>query len=278
MPPAGLRDGRVLALLASCQRCQFNAVHGIRYAVNSAQHKAYSLQCFISFSVAIMATHKEVIRMHIVALVTQKGGTGKSSLVVSLAVAAQERGQKAYIIDLDPQGTAKNWYERRPKEWPEVASVEPGRLLIALETLRKLKTDIVFVDTPGIDVPAATAAMQSADLCLIPARPSIADIEATRPTVRSLTRLGKSYAFVLNQCPPGRSIRTSDAYRVLQLSGAVAGATVGMRADHIDALAQGLGVTERDTNGKAAGEVRDLMQWIQTRLQGKRDGEKARVA
>ena len=73
--------------------------------------------------------------------------------------------------------------------------------------------------------------MQAADLCLIPARPSIADIEATRPTVRSLTRLGKSYAFVLNQCPPGRSIRTSDAYRVLQLSGAVAGATVNLEVD-----------------------------------------------
>jgi chromosome partitioning protein len=217
--------------------------------------------------------------MHVVSLVTQKGGTGKSSLVISLAVAAQERGQKVYVIDLDPQGTAKNWYERREAEWPEVATLEASRLPHAIETLRKLGTDIVFIDTPGIDVPAATAAMQASDLCLIPARPSIADIEATKPTVRSLARLGKSFAFVLNQCPPGRSIRTSDAYRVLQLSGAVAGATVGMRTDHIDAMAQGLGVTERDTNGKAAGEVRDLMQWITTRLEGKHGSqETARVA
>ena len=185
--------------------------------------------------------------MHVVSLVTQKGGTGKSSLVISLAVAAQERGQKVYVIDLDPQGTAKNWYERREAEWPEVATLEASRLPHAIETLRKLGTDIVFIDTPGIDVPAATAAMQASDLCLIPARPSIADIEATKPTVRSLARLGKSFAFVLNQCPPGRSIRTSDAYRVLQLSGAVAGATTHLR-DPADQVAAGA-EHDRDLRG-----------------------------
>ncbi|GMA80185.1 hypothetical protein GCM10025880_66020 [Methylorubrum aminovorans] len=54
--------------------------------------------------------------MNVIAFVTQKGGTGKSSLAVSLAVAAEERGIKTSIIDLDPQGTAKNWYERREAE------------------------------------------------------------------------------------------------------------------------------------------------------------------
>jgi chromosome partitioning protein len=216
--------------------------------------------------------------MHVIALVTQKGGTGKSSLAVSLAVAAQDRGLKVYVIDLDPQGTAKNWYERREASAPEVATVEASRLQAALATLRGRGCEMVILDTPGVDTPATTAAMQSADLCLIPARPSIADIEATRPTVRSLSKLGRSFAFVLNQCPPGRSIRTSDAFRVLQLAGAVAGATVAIRADHVDALAQGLGVTERDPEGKAAAELRDLFQWIITRLEGKGHEEKARVA
>ena len=106
----------------------------------------------------------------------------------------------------------------------------------------------------------------------------IADIEATRPTIRSLAKLGKSFAFVLNQCPPGRSIRTSDAFRVLQLGGAVAGVSLALRADHLDALAMGLGVTERDPNGKAAGEVRDLLQWLLTRMEGEHHEEEARVA
>ena len=217
--------------------------------------------------------------MRVVVFVTQKGGTGKSSLTVSLAVAAQEAGSKTYILDLDPQGTAKNWFERREAERPEVAAIEANRVSAALGMLRKQGVDLVLIDTPGVDSPATTAAMQAADLCLIPARPSIADIEAARPTVQALMKLGRSFCFVLNQVPAGRSGRTNDAYRVLQLSGAVAGATLATRTDHVDALAQGLGVTERDPSGKAAGEVRDLLQWIMMRMDEKTYGEvEARIA
>lgn len=217
--------------------------------------------------------------MHVIAFVTQKGGTGKSSLAVSLAVAAEERGLKTSIIDLDPQGTAKNWYERREAEGgPEVNALQSGQLEAAMGLLKKQGVKLVIIDTPGVDTPAATAAIQVANLCLIPARPSIADIEAARPTVRSIARLDKPFSYVLNQCPPGRSIRTSDAFRVLQLSGAVASTPLAMRADHMDALATGQGVTERDTNSKAAAEVRELLQWALNRMEGKQHGQETRVA
>lgn len=218
--------------------------------------------------------------MKIVALVTQKGGTGKSSLAVSLAVAAQEAGSRSYVLDLDPQATARNWFERREAASPEVAAIEASRVPAALSALAKHGVDLVIIDTPGVDSPGTTAAMHAADLCLIPARPSIADIEAARPTVRALMKLGREFCFVLNQAPAGRSIRISDAYRVLQLSGSVAGVTLATRADHVDALAQGLGVTERDPSGKAAAEIRELLQWLTIRMDGKTDDkiEKARVA
>jgi chromosome partitioning protein len=217
--------------------------------------------------------------MKTLTLATQKGGTGKSSLAVSLAVAAQERGLKVYVVDLDPQGTARNWYERREAERPEVATIDPSKLSQALAVLARQGFDLAIIDTPGVDTPATTSAMQVADLCLIPARPSVADIEAARPTIRSLNRLGRRFAFVLNQCPPGRNIRTLDAYRALQLMGAVTGVTLALRADHLDALAQGLGVTERDPNGKAAAEIRNLLQWLMVKLEGSNDGEEAsRVA
>ena len=217
--------------------------------------------------------------MNVIAFVTQKGGTGKSSLAVSLAVAAEERGIKTSIIDLDPQGTAKNWYERREAEGgPEVNALQSGQLEAAMGLLKKQGVQLVIIDTPGVDTPAATAAIQMASLCLIPARPSIADIEAARPTVRSIARLDKPFSYVLNQCPPGRSIRTGDAFRVLQLSGAVASTPLAMRADHMDALATGQGVTERDTNSKAAAEVRELLQWALTKMEGKPHGQETRVA
>jgi chromosome partitioning protein len=223
---------------------------------------------------------KEDLGMHVLALVTQKGGTGKSSLTVSLAVAAHERSFKVYVIDLDPQATARNWFERREAVEPEVATVEPSRLSAALMALQRKGFDLVILDTPGVDTPATTAAMQAADLCLIPARPSVADIEAAKPTTRSLNKLGKPFAFVLNQCPPNRAIRTMDAYRALQLMGGVSGVTLALRADHVDALAQGQGVTERDPQGKAAAEVRELLAWAVTRMKGKTDVDQkeARVA
>ena len=130
--------------------------------------------------------------MNVLALVTQKGGTGKSSLAVSLAVAAHERGLRTYVIDLDPQGTAKNWYERRKEEGIEVASLNASQVEAAIGMLTKQGIELVIIDTPGVDSPATTAAMKVATLCLIPARPSVADIEATRPTIQSLNKLAKT--------------------------------------------------------------------------------------
>jgi chromosome partitioning protein len=215
--------------------------------------------------------------MHIVALATQKGGTGKSSLAVSLAVAAQERGVKVHLIDLDPQGTTRNWYERRRMAEPQVATIEPNRLPALLAKSWANGCELVFIDTPGVDLPAAS--LQAADLILIPARPSIADIEASKPTVRSLTKLGRTFAFVLNQCPPGRTPRASYAYSALELDGVVAGTSVAMRVDHIDALAQGLGVTERNPTGKAAAEIHDLLQWVLMKVNWKwNHDQRARIA
>ncbi|TXN27892.1 ParA family protein [Methylobacterium sp. WL30] len=218
--------------------------------------------------------------MYVLAIVSQKGGTGKSTLAISLAVAAEEQGLKTSIIDIDPQGTTKKWYIRREAETgPEVNALSVNQLEAAMPLLQKQGVQLVIIDTPGADVPGVPAAIQLADLCLIPARPSVADIEASAPTVSAIHRLGKLFSYVLNQCPPGRSIRTTDAFRVLQLTGAVASTSLALRADHMDALATGQGVTERDPNSKAAGEIRELLAWTLNRMEGKPHGQKqTRVA
>ncbi len=218
--------------------------------------------------------------MNILAIVSQKGGTGKSTLAFSLAVAAEQQGVRTSIIDMDPQGTTKKWYGRREADGgPEVNALTATQLEPAMPLLRKQGIQLVIIDTPGADTPGVTAAIQVADLCLIPARPSVADIEASAPTVSAIHRLGKPFSYVLNQCPPGRSIRTTDAFRVLQLTGAVASMPLAMRADHMDALATGQGVTERDTNSKAAAEIRELLAWTLNKMEGKPHGQKqTRVA
>jgi len=204
--------------------------------------------------------------MHVLALVTQKGGTGKSSLAVSLAVAAQEAGLKTAIIDIDPQGTASEWFQRRRAAAPEVVRLHWGSLSSQIYAFERSGHDLVILDTPGADDGAAAAAIREASLCLLPLRPSIADVEAMKPTLRYLNDRDKPFAFVLNQCPAGgRTSRTSNAFRALQLIGPVCDASVALRSDHMDALAAGLGVTEQAPSGKAAAEVREVLDWVLTR-------------
>jgi chromosome partitioning protein len=205
--------------------------------------------------------------MHVLALVTQKGGTGKSSLATSLAVAAQERGLRVSIIDIDPQGTASAWFQRRQADAPEVTTLTWSYLSSQIYTLERQGFDLAIVDTPGADDAAASAAMREASFCLIPVRPSIADVEAAKATIRYLNDRDRPFAFVLNQCPAGgRTSRTANAGRALQLISSVCDTTLAFRADHMDAMASGLGVTEHAPSGKAAAETRALLDWLLVRL------------
>jgi chromosome partitioning protein len=205
--------------------------------------------------------------MHVVVFATQKGGTGKSSLALSLAVVAAERGLKVAVVDVDPQGTADEWYQRRQAEAPEVNSIRWSHLPSQIYRLRRENYDLAIIDTPGADNAAATEAIKEAHLCLLPVRPSVADIEASKATVRHLNDRNKPFAFILNQCPTGgRTSRTSNARMALQLLGGLCDATLAHRSDHMDAVAAGLGVTEFSPSGKAADEVREVFEWLMKRL------------
>jgi chromosome partitioning protein len=114
-------------------------------------------------------------------------------------------------------------------------------------------------------------AMRAADLSLIPTRPSRLDLQATMPTIESLMRLERRdrFAFVLNQCPPGRSSRATEAANGLAMFGVLAEPMITQRADHQDAIAAGQGVTEWAPEGKASEELRALWAWIHRKLRGK---------
>lgn len=205
--------------------------------------------------------------MKTIAFVNQKGGSGKSSLAVSLAVAALEADENPFVIDLDPQGTAFAWGERRQAEKPPVDRSRAAQLGPVLDALAHQGFTLAIIDTQGADIAASSEVMRRADLTLIPARPTVPDIEASKPTIQSLTQLARPFAFILNQCPTtATSTRAGDAARALDLLGVMAQPTIALRADHQDAVALGLGVTERDPAGKAAREVRELWHWIKKKL------------
>jgi chromosome partitioning protein len=229
-----------------------------------------SLICRLDFDLATFAFHAVVIRgcagMYVLALVTQKGGSGKSTLAVGLAVAAMERGEHVAFVEADSQGTISKWKERRGNTYPRVIRVaDPTEIERALSHLEAEGIWLGIIDTPATNNALAMRAIGRADLCLIPVRPSPADIEAAIPTLIAIRRLNRRFAFVLNQTPP-RGCRLSEAAMSLNSLGVLALPYVGQRNDHQDALGVGLGVTEFAQEGKASEEIRELWRWVLKKL------------
>ena len=158
--------------------------------------------------------------MRTIVLANSKAGTGKSTLAASLAVAAAAAGEKVIALDLDPQGSLANWGETRAA-WCAaddlvVDHVDGARLTQLPQILAALDRrgfTVAILDTAGVDSTGGNLAMRAAALCLVPARPTRVDLAATLSTVQALLRLELKdrFAFVLNQCPPGRSSRATEA-------------------------------------------------------------------
>jgi chromosome partitioning protein len=206
--------------------------------------------------------------MKVLTLVTQKGGSGKSTLAANLAVAAEQAGERVFLLELDRQGTLARWIERRTSEtigFDRVGS--ESALDAALATLAGQDFTLAILDTQGNDSPLVTAAIRAADLCLVPTRPTPADLEATQPTLEAIQATRRRFAFVLNQTPP-RSARLNEAAAGLKVLGVLAEPSIAQRNDHQDALGSGQGVTEFNPSGKAAEEISALWGWLKRKMKG----------
>jgi chromosome partitioning protein len=208
--------------------------------------------------------------MQTLALISRKGGTGKSTLAIGLAGAAAEAGHDVCVVEADPLGTVANWRRRRDRAAPAVETAHDGHtLLVRLRRLAAEGVTLAIIDTAGGWSETFNTAVAAADLCLIPARPSLADIEAAGPALATVRAAHKPFAFVLNQTPP-RSYRIGNAQNALgdatALRDVVALPAIVARNDQQDALGLGLTVTEFAGDGKSAAEIRGLWQWVKARL------------
>jgi chromosome partitioning protein len=176
------------------------------------------------------------------------------------------------LIETDPQGTLSNWQTRRIYAEPMVEPVySAGDIEARLQSLDRDGVSIAIIDTAGGVSAATTAAIRHGDFCLIPARPSVADIEATASTLQIVRAWNKPFAFVLNQTPiRGQRVTgaaaTLSEEAALDLADVLAQPFIVMRNDHQDALRAGLAVNEYAPAGKSADEIRGLWQWVETRL------------
>lgn len=195
----------------------------------------------------------------VIGVLAQKGGVGKSTLAVSLAVAHQQAGGQAVVIDLDPQRSAVVWGHLRGDDAPLVIESSAPQLERQLRTVQREGADLVVIDGPPRGGGGAAEAARLADLVLIPCRPSALDLNAL-PATLTVTA-GKRSAVVLNCCPPFGSW-TAEASEAIDVIGADrCPVTLGQRIAHARSVTSGRTAQELEPRSEAAAELTRLYTW-----------------
>lgn len=216
--------------------------------------------------------------MKTVALVCQKGGTGKTTLAISLATEAIAAGLTVAIIDLDPQVSACEWGDIRQQDTPVVIDAQPARIEAVVERARDMGIDLLIIDTAGRTEQAALAGARVADLVLVPLQPSVIDLKTIRATNDLINLAGdKQRAAVLTRVKPFGSRHIETRQWIEEQGMPVCPATIGDRITFQDAYAQGAGATEIDPRGKAAEEIRQVYKYASMRLGLSEAGERSAV-
>jgi chromosome partitioning protein len=200
--------------------------------------------------------------MKTIALLSQKGGAGKTTMALHLAVAAERDGKQAAIIDLDPQASATNWGDSRADESPVVVSAQAARLEKVLSAAREHGAALGIIDTAPHSERDALAAARAADLVIIPCRPSVLDLRAISSTVDLAKLADKPGVIVLNACPPRGTLADEASRAVSTYDLPVVPIRVGQRAAYVHALTAGQTVQEYEPKGKASDEISQLYKWI----------------
>jgi chromosome partitioning protein len=205
--------------------------------------------------------------MKTLTFLSQKGGSGKTTLAVHMAIAANEAGERVVLVDTDPQKTATAWSDVRKKESPIVATVAPSGLHNVLDAAKNEHISLAIIDTAPHAAPDAVRVVQAVDLVVIPCRPTAFDLAAVASAVDIVKAAPNAKAvFVLSACP-FRSPEIEETRQVLSGYGFdVCPSIVTDRRAFARAVASGRGVTEFENDGKAAIEIRALWKWLKGRM------------
>ena len=201
--------------------------------------------------------------MKILTIANRKGGAGKSTCAAHIAVEAVKNNLKVIIIDMDPQKTLEMWWQKRGDENPYLIDTNSNDLTDTLQKLKEKNFDLCIIDTPGDASVNAIAGIKSADLVLIPSKPTAPDLTAIGRTISMVEENKKKYAFVITQAIV-RSKATLQGASVLSQFGAVAPSVISNRTSYASAMGQGISATFLDK--VADEEVSQVWEFIRIRL------------
>ena len=206
--------------------------------------------------------------MNTLAVLSRKGGTGKTTLAVNLSVAAERAGQKVAIVDLDSQASASEWSDWRESKAPEVISVHSARLPQELHRLEQQGVTFAILDTPPKIEDIALDAAKAADLAIIPCKLGAFDLKAIEKTIWVGNRAKCPMRIVFNAVR-ARSSMLHPAKRAVQVYDVdVAPCVIGDRVIFSHSVIEGLGVMEYEPKGKASIEIQALFRYISKEMEG----------
>ena len=204
--------------------------------------------------------------MNVIAFLSQKGGSGKTTLSVHTAVAAVATGERVCVIDADPQESATAWASAREAATPVVATAQAGELDAALRAAKGEGITLAVIDAPPHAAPAAGQIAKRSELVLIPVRPSAFDLAAIPAAVEIVKAAKVQGAFVLSACP-FRAPEIGETRSALETYGLpIFPGEITDRRAYARAVTSGSAVTEFESDGKAAEEIRALWDWIRVAL------------
>lgn len=213
--------------------------------------------------------------MHIIALIAQKGGVGKTTIAIHLATAFAAEGRATLILDLDPQASATEWKDHRVDEFPAVLSIQPSRLGKVMEEAKSIGTEVLILDTAPHSEGTSLEAARAADLVLVPCQPTIMDLRAMSKTADLLRLVKKPAHAILNGVPHQGTVADEAAQMITSSFGlAVAPARFGDRVAYSRCMIDGQAAQEFEPDGKAASEVKLAHEWVSALL-GLRASKKA---
>ena len=196
--------------------------------------------------------------MKTLAIIAQKGGSGKTTIAVHMAVCAMRQKLHTALIDLDPQGSAYDWFlSRADNNKLNAVQASVGQLAALLKQAKTGGADFVIVDTAPHSDSAAAITAQLADFILIPCRPARFDLKAISSTMEIVKLAKKPAAAVINAAPRGRL--AEEAKNALKQQGiTVIDTVLQQRAAYSHAVIDGRSVHEYEPDGKAAEEIDEL--------------------
>lgn len=196
--------------------------------------------------------------MEIIAVISQKGGAGKTTLALHLATASTQAGRNTAIIDLDPQASAAKWSDRRENEVPVVISAHASRLSHELARVKESGGELVILDTAPHSDSAALEAAKVADLVLVPCRPAILDLEAITNTLDLVRAVNSNVHVVMNAVAALGNEAAEAAEAIAGVNVSVCPVQLVNRVAFSRALISGQTAQEYEPEGKAATEANAL--------------------